>query len=565
VSTVRLTPTFVLLATLLLVVLAAGPAGAVEQADAAHLVERATALHLADRPEWLRLLHFVPTVLGRFESEVDGDDFFLSPAGKRDAAAELAATLRAFALPVVPGHEDEHALCRLPARRTWLDDELHFITVAPRCPALRRSFAGHPLAGASLVYATNSLRNPASTFGHTFLRLRVEAPDGTPAVERDRLDVGAEYRAVTTQQHPLAYALMAMGGLYSGKVEIIPYVDKLRAYNDAQGRDVWEYDLGLTPRELQMLAFHLWEIERTSLDYYYLRRNCSYETLVLLEAAAPRLDLLASVKLFVFPADTLRAVTEVPGLVRGVAYRPSRRHVERATLPLEAPRDEAPDLAHGPMRVLFGAGADSQYASAFGTLGYRLALHDLTDPPSGWPRLSQVVILDTRLRYDLSRRVLSLDRLTFADLMSIHPLTVEPLPSWRITAFGDRLHDRACADCFSHGLDTSIGGALATPARAITVFVMGDAYAGFLPETEGVRGTILRLGVGPFAGVRLQAGHTALLATGTVSYLPWQKLDATFDARLTVKNALSRDVVLGIEADAQPLSVDGQLVGYVYF
>jgi hypothetical protein len=217
------------------------------------------------------------------------------------------------------------------------------------------------------------------------------------------------------------------------------------------------------------------------------------------------------------------------------------------------------------MRVLFGAGADSQYGSSFLTLGYRLALHDLTDPPGGWARLSAVVILDTRLRFDLSREALTVDRLTFADLMTLHPLSVEPYPSWRLTAFGERLHDGACPDCFSHGLDGSVGVTLATHERALAFFLMGDARVGFLPQPGGVDGSIVRIGAGPFAGVRVQAGDTVLLATGALSYLPWQRIDATFDARFTLKSALSRNVALGVEAALQPLSVEGQLVGYVYF
>jgi hypothetical protein len=208
---------------------------------------------------------------------------------------------------------------------------------------------------------------------------------------------------------------------------------------------------------------------------------------------------------------------------------------------------------------------DSQNATAFGTLGFRLALHDLTDPPIGWASLSDVEILDARVRFDWERRALTLDRLTFASLMALHPLAVEPHPSWRIVAFGERLHDGAIADGFAHGLDGSIGGTVATRGRGLSLFLMADLYTAFLPAGGGIDGSIVRVGAGPFGGLRVQTGDTAVLVTCAGSYLPWQKIHETFDARAEIKTALARDLALGIEADAQPLSVEGQLLGYIYF
>jgi hypothetical protein len=115
---------------------------------------------------------------------------------------------------------------------------------------------------------------------------------------------------------------------------------------------------------------------------------------------------------------------------------------------------------------MLGTGITSQYGDSFGSIGYRLALHDLTDPPDGSPELSQVVILDARLRYAWGRRELTLDNLTFADLLALNPVApAEPLVSFRTRAFGMRIHDRDCPDCFAHGLDGAVGTTVATRDR----------------------------------------------------------------------------------------------------
>ncbi len=60
--------------------------------------------------------------------------------------------------PVVVGHEDEHALCRFPARRRLLDERLHFTGSlhAPHCPALDDYLAELDPDSAAVVYAATT-------------------------------------------------------------------------------------------------------------------------------------------------------------------------------------------------------------------------------------------------------------------------------------------------------------------------------------------------------------------------------------------------------------------------
>ena len=69
----------------------------------------------------------------------------------------------------------------------------------------------------------------------------------------------------------------------------LPYFYKVREYNDYESRDLWEYDLNLSPRAVAMLVAHLWELGSTYFDYFYLSENCSYHSLAVLGVAEPSL------------------------------------------------------------------------------------------------------------------------------------------------------------------------------------------------------------------------------------------------------------------------------------
>jgi hypothetical protein len=608
---------------------------------------RAHALRLSEDPEWLRLIHYGTGFLGSTDSEVERGEFFLSPRGRTDHEAELVATLAAFLAPVLPGQEDAHALCRFPARREWLDRQLRFLggRRPVRCPRLDAALARVGATGVHFVYASAYLGNPASAFGHAFLHLTTRAGDQAPpsSQKRDTQDLGIEYRALTTTTNPILYAVEGVAGLFAGYMEGRTYDEQARTYTAEQGRDLWEYDLALSRDEITFLLLHLWELRGARINYFYLTRNCAFEVLLLLETAAPRLELVQNVKMLVLPIDALKAVATVPGLVKDLGYRPSletRLHARIARLttseqiqvqrlmddpsapwpaampparrqlvldaaifeleahaskdlekdamtpakrrwqvlvarrhgvvlpeaPLKPDWDVRPDWAHDAMRVNLGTGATTQYGDGYGAIGYRLALHDLTDAPDGWPELAQVVVFDTELRYAWQERRLTLDKLTFIDVLGLNPISpAEPRASFRIQAFGVRLHDRACPDCFAHGADGSIGITLASRDQRLAFFAMADAYVAFLPHLTGLANSFVRVGAGPFGGLRVRVGETVAVLTATLSYLPFERIATTYQAQLAVKRALRKNVALGIEAVAQPLSFEAQFSSYVYF
>jgi hypothetical protein len=235
--------------------------------------------------------------------------------------------------------------------------------------------------------------------------------------------------------------------------------------------------------------------------------------------------------------------------------------------PLSAPPLEAPERAHDSMRLTLGTGSTTRDRDAFGTLGFRMALRDLADPPAGSPELSQLQFMDTRLRYSVTRRSFTLDSLTFAELMAIHPLRAfEQRLSWRARAFGVRARDRACVDCFVHGPNVAVGAAVGTDDERLVLFAMADAHAAFGSGLDGIAGSNVRVGVGPYAGLRARlVGDTVAVVTASVSWLPAQPLPVTHDVRGALRAPLARNVALGLEAVVQPLSAELQLASYFYF
>lgn len=283
---------------------------------------------LWERVEWLKLLHYERGPSGAYKSQADGPSFFLAGQdGIKSPQKELEATLRGFSDPVSLEDPDSHPQCRFPARLLWLQsvsalERAHLPKVS--CKAYQEFKERTKAQSATLIFSSYYLNNPSSAFGHTFLRLNKKR-DTVLQTRSELLDEGIDYAAVVTTESPLLYAFMGLTGFFKGTFNDIPYYFKVRQYNDYESRDLWEYDLSLSPEEMTLLVAHLWELGSTYFDYYYLSENCSYHMLTLLEAAAPRLDMVRHLPVYVIPSDTIVILAEVPGLVNQIHYRPSLR------------------------------------------------------------------------------------------------------------------------------------------------------------------------------------------------------------------------------------------------
>lgn len=283
-----------------------------ENGNLINLQQQAQSLNLADHKQWQALLHY------QSESLITDKSFFFHPNGATESQAELNATLTAFFKATTD--DDNSPQCRFPARFAWLQQQLNLKKYLPehRCEKLHDWLKDLAVTGITLVFPVAYLNNPASMFGHSFLRL-----DSQTANNSDLMAWTVNYAAVTEHERGVTFAMKGLFGGYQGQYSLAPYYVLLKEYADLENRDLWEYQLNFSPVEQQRLLLHLWEIKTAHFDYYFINKNCSYQLLALLEVARPELNLTQQFNWDAIPADTVRAIVSVPSLLKQVHYRPA--------------------------------------------------------------------------------------------------------------------------------------------------------------------------------------------------------------------------------------------------
>ncbi|HWU42457.1 MAG TPA: DUF4105 domain-containing protein, partial [Bdellovibrio sp.] len=280
-------------------------------------------------PQWLRLGHYKKNLWQSYVSETNASKFFLANDGVTNPHSELLATLTALyegtrLIRSSDGKFNEPASCVFPARKLWLEKKSGVTFPQAACERYERYKEILQPQSLTYVFSSYYLNNPASGFGHTFLRVN-KAPSSRDGERYELADFGIGYAAVMVSDNPFVYSFLGVSGMLPGVFDVHPYYFKVREYNDFESRDLWEYDLSFTPEEVQMIVAHIWELSDVNFNYYYFSENCAYRILSVLEVARPEINLLDKLKTQVMPADTVQIIAEQPGLVSQVHYRPSVR------------------------------------------------------------------------------------------------------------------------------------------------------------------------------------------------------------------------------------------------
>lgn len=294
------------------------------------LVNQAVEKKIADHRAWKKLLHYQPNLFFVTSSQVKDPAFFLAAEGHKNSELEMVRTLESFFAPVEL--KDKHSICRFPARLFWLKEKLKDHSAwnelpKPICYYLDVYQKNLNAESISYVFSSYYANNPGSAFGHTFFRVNKKSKVGK--AKQELLDYGISYAAQVTTGNTLLYMFNGLTGVFKGSYVSVPYYYKVREYNDYESRDLWAYELNLSDAEVTQVVNHLWELGPHYFDYYFFTQNCSFHMLTVIEAASDRIDLIDKVPLYVIPSDSVKALFEVPGLVRKSEFRPSlRKHFE---------------------------------------------------------------------------------------------------------------------------------------------------------------------------------------------------------------------------------------------
>jgi hypothetical protein len=284
---------------------------------------------LAAGTDWHRLVLYEPDggSASGVRSAIHSPDFFLSEQGATEPEAELQATLAAMLLPP-SGTHDAHAKCRFPARRLWLQQRLPQQAAALAeidCPAFAAWAQPDKIDSISLVFANGYLGNPASYYGHTFLKFNHSQASSTSSL----LDSTLNYGAIdTASDDPVSYIVKGITGGYEGGFSPIEFYFHDATYGEGELRDLWEYRLALPEPAMRLIVAHAWEVTHKKYTYYFFRLNCAYRVAELIEIASG-LDIIPRDRPWVMPQALIQkmARTEYAGkpLVGARIYHPSRQ------------------------------------------------------------------------------------------------------------------------------------------------------------------------------------------------------------------------------------------------
>ncbi len=286
------------------------------------LLEIANKKNLHQHRYWHLLLHYRKNFLGGITSEVDDPGFFLSAEGKTSPKAELFATLERFFSDELVGRSRQVAQCAFIARFHWLRHQLQIDKT--RLPIQHCERFEHWLnelnpTSITLIFPAAFMNNPVSMFGHSFLRI-----DQQGQTEHTRiLAYTVNYAADVPPNAGIEFAFYGIFGGYHGRFSTVPYYVKVQEYRDIENRDIWEYRLNFSPEQIHQMLMHTWEMGNAYFDYYFFKENCAYHILSLMEIANPQLHLTDEFHFLTIPADTIRLLFDIEGLIKDIGYRPA--------------------------------------------------------------------------------------------------------------------------------------------------------------------------------------------------------------------------------------------------
>jgi hypothetical protein len=197
---------------------------------------------------------------------------------------------------------------------------------------------------------------------------------------------------------------------------------------------------------------------------------------------------------------------------------------------------------------------------------WRLALHDLSDPPRGYPELAQIEFLPTQLRFYPRTQSVELESADFVNAISLHPVTAfDHRLSWRVRAGAHRLRDGGCDGCLVGSLEVGSGFTATSFSERLTFFALGDVAVEVARGLRGLRAApALRAGIGPWGGARIRLAETFVwVAAASWRWLPFTVSATTWQVESSLRWSPRPGVSIGLEG--RKFVASGEAAAQLYF
>ncbi len=209
--------------------------------------------------------------------------------------------------------------CMYPSRAIFISNNIHEIPQIDfsQCAKYNSWIENGSIESISFMYVTGYLKNPASFFGHTLLKFNRASDHGDQLLLEKSLNYGAE----TNNDAALPYVIKGLVGKYKASLQEESFFRLSAQYQEFQMRDIYEYELGLSDYQKNLILAYTFEMNSKNYDYYFLGDNCAYRINRILGIALegepmPKTPWKA-------PVDLLIKIQE-SGLVSEVKYHPSQ-------------------------------------------------------------------------------------------------------------------------------------------------------------------------------------------------------------------------------------------------
>ena len=210
--------------------------------------------------DWSRLIY-------TYDKPLIASDRFLLSYDNFSIERELALTIEAL-------KSDKTFVCRYPARSTFLESHGRIEPISfDHCNDLMEYLEKVPMDSMHYVFASENLDSVTSMMGHGFLVAKGEDESG---VTREHT---FSFFAELGGGNPLTLFYQSMVSGMDGQFMVRPYWRDLQRYSEVEEREVWDYELKLSPEELSLLKLALWELNGVRPTYLFHSFNCATLTL----------------------------------------------------------------------------------------------------------------------------------------------------------------------------------------------------------------------------------------------------------------------------------------------